>query len=245
MSNDQLAQIRELIKHKRFDEARKQLIPLSKSGDPTAQKWLAKLNEIAPPEQRVSREARIGNYLDTVQEYKTQRQTIVAENKARRRRFGCMIRVVMLLSFACIATFVLGPMLLAAGIVSNHPQLNRVTSEVMTFIEDQQENPIGRTVTRIYSETSGRLTETLVVSNMGRICDMVQEQVEAQGRTVQRAECEEIVREASVCVTDQLVEAQQCLRRYVTSRCLQQVGNAPEGQAFCAAFVEEHMGPAG
>lgn len=242
MSKDQLAHIRELIKQKRYDDARKQLVPLSQSGNEVAQQWLAKLNEIAPPQ--ATREARIGNYLDSVQQHKAHRQYVQAEEKAQQKRFGCLIRSVVFLFVSCFLTFVLGPMLLAAGIVSNNPQLNRVTSEVMSFIETQQENPVGRTVTRIYSETSGRLTETMVVSNMDRICDMVIEQVEAQGRTVQRSQCEEIVREASVCMTDQLVQAEQCLRRYVTNRCLQQVGNTPEGHAFCAVFVDEQMGPA-
>ena len=245
MSNDQLAHIRELITQKQYDEARQQLISLSKSGNPIAQKWLAKLNEIAPPAHATTREAQIGMYLDTVQQNKITLKQVEAQEKAQRRRFGCLMRSVVLLFMGCVLTFVLGPMLLAAGIVSNNPQLNRVSSEVMSFIEVQQENPVGRTVTRIYSETSGRLTEIMVVSNMDRICNMVIEQVAEQGRTVQRAECEEVVREASVCVTDELVQAQQCLRRYVTNRCLQQVGNSPEGQAYCAVFVDEQMGPAG
>ena len=245
MSEDQLAHIRELIKQKRYDDARQQLTSLSKRGNPTAQKWLAKLDEIAPSEPHATKAAKIGTYLDTVQQNKLTLKQVEAKEKAQRRRMGCLMRSVVLLFIGCFLSFVLGPMLLAAGIVSNNPQLKRVTSEVMSVIEDQQENPIGRTVTRIYAETSGRLTETMVVSNMNRICDMVIEQVADQGRTVQRSECEEIVIQASVCVTDELVQAQQCLRRFVVDRCLQQVGNSPEGQAYCAVFVEEQMGPAG
>lgn len=244
MSKDQLTHIRELIKQKQYDVARQQLVSLSKSGHPIAQKWLANLNQIAPPQQTTPDDAKIGNYLDTVQQQKIQLQKVEAQEKAQRRRFGCVIRSVMALSIICILTFVLGPMLLAAGIVSNNPQLNRVTSEVMSVIEDQQSNVVGRTVTRVYAETSGRLTEALVVSNMDRICDMAAEHGANQGITVTRADCEEVVREASVCVTDQLVEAQQCLRRYVMNRCLTQVGTSAQGQAYCDAFVAEHMGAA-
>lgn len=243
MSKDQLEEIREFIKLKRYDDARKLLIPLSKSGHPTAQKWLAKLNEISPPQNPISREAQIGNYLDSVTQNKVYRQEVDAQEKAQRRRFGCMLRFASFLFFACFLTFVLGPMLLAAGIVSTNPQLNRVTSEIMSFVEEQQGNPVGRTVTRVYSETSGRLLEGMVVSNMDRICDMVIDQVEAQGRTVPRSMCEAIVNEVSVCMTDELVNAEQCLRDYVHNRCIQQTGNTPEGQAFCVYYVNEHMGP--
>ena len=245
MSKDQLAHIRGLIEQKRYDDARQQLVPLSEHGLPIAQKWLTKLNEIAPPEDLATNAERLGSYLDVVQQQKTQRQQVKADEKAQRRRFGCLIRGVVLLVVGFILIFVLGPMLLAAGIVSNNPQVNRVTSEVMSFIEDQQENAIGRTVTRIYAETSGQLTETLVVSNTDQICDIAIEQAANQGMTIRRAECEQVVREASICVTDQLTQAQQCLRHYVTNRCLHQVGNTPEAHAFCADFVDEHMGPVG
>ncbi|MFN8380245.1 MAG: hypothetical protein U0452_16420 [Anaerolineae bacterium] len=46
MSNSQLEQVRELLKAKRFDEARALLKAMP--DDPTAQKWLTKLNEVYP-----------------------------------------------------------------------------------------------------------------------------------------------------------------------------------------------------
>jgi hypothetical protein len=245
MGKDQLAHIRKLIEQKRYADARQQLIPLSEQGHPIAQKWLAKLNEVAPPASSATNKAHIGAYLDAVEQQKTQRQQIEAAEKARRRRLGCLARGVMLLVVSFILLFVFGPMLLAAGIVSNNPQVNRTASQVMSFIEQQQNNAIGRTVTQIYAETSGRLTESIIVSNTDQICDLAIEQGAAQGMTVHRADCEDVVREASVCMTDQLTQAQQCLRRYVTNRCLQQVGNTPEARAYCADFVDEHMGRAG
>jgi len=53
MSQEILLEARELIKHKRIDEARKLLrtIPL----DSTAQKWLAKLDEVAPEKSLTER----------------------------------------------------------------------------------------------------------------------------------------------------------------------------------------------
>lgn len=53
MSREKLLQARSLIQEKRFDEAR--IILRSMPNDPTAQKWLAKLNEIAPEKPRASR----------------------------------------------------------------------------------------------------------------------------------------------------------------------------------------------
>ncbi|MEO1444030.1 MAG: hypothetical protein AAFV33_26765 [Chloroflexota bacterium] len=48
MSKEQLTEIRELIRQKRYAQARQRLTDLSDSGNPTARKWLQKLDEIAP-----------------------------------------------------------------------------------------------------------------------------------------------------------------------------------------------------
>lgn len=241
MSKEHLAHIRELIRQKQYEAARQQLMSLSEQGNPTAQKWLVKLNEIAPPEP-ATEDAGISAYLDAVDQKKAERRKIEAETKAQQRRLGCMVRSIIFLIVCFILIFALGPMLLAAGIVSNNPQVNRVTSSILSFIEHQQGNPVERTVTQFYSETSGRVIESLIVANTDQICDLASEQAASQGMTIRRADCEQVVREASVCMTEQLPQAQQCLRNYVTKRCLQQAGNSPQAQAYCANFVKEHMG---
>jgi len=242
VSNNQLAHIRELIKQKRYDEARARLIPLSERGHPTAQRWLDQLEQRTSNERPATQQERITTHLDTVQKQKEQHYQVQAQQKARRRRFGCLLRMAFLLSFCACATFTLGPMLLAVGIVSNDPQVNNLTSDVLAVIEDQQDNPVGRAVTRFYAETSGRITEAVVIANTGQICDIAIEQAATEGNTINRDDCEETVREASVCVTDELIRAEQCLYEYVFNRCVQQAGNTPEGRDFCADFVAENLG---
>jgi hypothetical protein len=141
-----------------------------------------------------------------------------------------------------IIGFLMLPMLLAAAITSGNEQTQEVTGQVFTFVEEQQENPVGRAVTNMYTSTSGEAMKRVVAPRSETICDVAIEQAAANGRNVSQAECQRTLNEAMTCVTDEFAEAERCLRRYTYNRCIEQAGNTPQGQEFCRNFVDENLG---
>ncbi|MEO0565867.1 MAG: hypothetical protein AAF125_27405, partial [Chloroflexota bacterium] len=173
---------------------------------------------------------------------KKQRREAARQETAKRWRIGCALR-------GCLATVMLGmicflilPMLLAMGITSQNEQAQAVTEQVFTFVEEQQENPVGRALTTTYTQTSGEAMQRVILPRDDQICDIAIERAANNGRTVSRTECIDTVNEAITCVSDEFTEAKTCLRRYLYNRCIEQVGNTAEGQAHCEAVVEQNLG---
>lgn len=241
MSKEEFTFIKDLIKAKRYDEARQRLMPLSEEGHPLADKWLARLDDIAPaaPPAETSKAA---EKLDRTIQEKAQRRHQQQGDQKRRIGLGCMLRGCLMSVTLCACFFLLPPMLLLGGLTSNNAQARQMSIQVLTFVEEQQEYPIARAVTNLYVDTSGTAMRTVLEPRRGEICDLAMQRARDQGQTITRAQCEEVLDEAMNCVTDDLPEAETCLRRYLFNRCLQEVGNTAEGQAYCRAFVEEHMG---
>ncbi|MEL6271281.1 MAG: hypothetical protein AAFR22_15845 [Chloroflexota bacterium] len=256
MSKEQLTEIRELIRQKRYAQARQRLTDLSDSGNPTARKWLQKLDEIAPvaaptparrkpapaSKQSSSSASKFDYSADRIKEIaqeKEEKRAAEQQEKTNRRTLGCLLR-------GCFSTvliggflFLMAPMFLAAGLTSGNQQTQQMTSSVFTFVEEQQENPVGRTVTNVYTQTSGRAMKQVVESRGDDICDVAIQQAANNGRIVSRAECQVVLEEATACVTDEFAEAQRCLRDYTFNRCVEQAGNSSAGRAFCNDFVDD------
>ncbi len=256
MSKEKLLHIRGLIKEKRYDEARSQLLQLSEQGNPTAQKWLAQLDQIAPPTGKApaprkkapkqsddpkfdysgDRLSRIRAEKEAVREKKQQQQ-------ATQRNIGCALRGCLLIVILNVIFFLMLPMLLVAGLTSDSAQAQEITTGVFTFVSDQQENPVGRAVTNMYTSTSGQAMQSVIEPRTDQICDIALDAARRNERNTTRAECERTLQEAMTCVTDEFHQAESCLRSYLYNRCIGQVGNSAQGQAYCRDFVTTHMGP--
>lgn len=255
MSKQQLIYIQQLIKQKQYDEARERLVRLSNAGNPTAQKWLIKLDQIAPPSTPARKPARkkappkkssqkqsgkfdySTNRLEAIEEQKEANRAVRQREQNTRRGIGCALRGCSTMLLVGIILFLMLPMLLAAGITSGNPQAQEATARVFSFVEAQQANPVGRAVTTMYTQTSGRAMKTVVEPRSDEICNIAIEQAAANGRNVTRAECERTLSEAMACVTDEFDEAEQCLRNYMMSRCMAQAGN----RNYCENFVRQYM----
>ncbi|MEM6530009.1 MAG: hypothetical protein AAF653_17045, partial [Chloroflexota bacterium] len=224
---------------------RTQLTDLSDAGNATATKWLQKLNEIAPPAQAAttSKFDYTADRILEIEREKEQKRTTQLQQQTQQRTVGCLLRGCFLTVILSVFGFLMMPMILAAGLTSGNTQTQQVTSEVFTFVEEQQENPVGRAVTNVYTQTSGRAMKQVVESRGNEICDVAIQQAAANGRNVTRTECNSVLREATACVTDEFAQAQRCLRDYTFNRCVEQAGNNPAGRAFCDDFVDEQLGP--
>ncbi len=243
-TKEQFAHIRNLIKQKEYTEARRLLNQLSAQGSSTADKWLANLDKIAPP-PRATQSTYNTNRLDEIKAQKEAEREAQQRRQTQQRTIGCLLRGCLPIVILTVVCSLAMPLMLAAGITSESEPAQQTSRQVLTFVSEQQQNPVGRTITNVYASTSGRTVQAVVEPQADEICSIAIDRAAQNGRTVTQDECQRTLNEAMTCVTTDFARSEACLRDYMYNRCIrvQPVNNA-QSQAYCRSFVNQHMGEA-
>ncbi|MFZ4815118.1 MAG: hypothetical protein ACOYL5_11335 [Phototrophicaceae bacterium] len=245
----QLEAIRELIRQKRYDQARAQLLPLQ--GDATADKWLNQLEKLAPPPplaapppkpmtQTASPVSAAGNAYTREEVDMLVQQAIKKRDEQGKiwRQLGCAFRIASLALFLTCSCGTIVPTLLFFSASSGNPRAQALVTQVEAF----QESPIGRPITNVTTRITSGVAGTVGEQIEPQLVQVCEQTRASQG--LQADICSGTVSSALTCLesgTTNQTELFACLNQVAVDQCVAQAAQQgiPNARAQCEALVEQ------